>query len=54
MKDYIIYKCAFTSSLRAWALKLTPYDKIFSYHNSEDAEEKVQELISEETQVVEY
>lgn len=49
MKDYVVFKCAFTSSNSVWVTKLTPYDEIFMYPNSNLAENKVQELISEET-----
>ncbi len=28
MKEYVVWKCAFTSSNSVWSLKLTPYDEI--------------------------
>lgn len=49
MKDYVVFKCAFTSSNSVWVTKLTSYDKIFMYTDATQAEQKVQELISEET-----
>ena len=49
MKDYVVLKCAFTSSNQAWALKITFYDEIFTYSNSTKAEQKVMELTAAET-----
>lgn len=48
-KDYVVYKCAFTSSNSVWVTMLTPYDEIFMYTNKNKAEQKVQELAGAET-----
>jgi len=49
MKDYVVLKCAFTSSNQAWALKITDYDTIFMYTTANKAENKVMELTAAET-----
>lgn len=49
MADYVVYKCAFTSSNSVWVEKLCVNDSFHSYTSSQGAIDKVAALDGAET-----